>query len=143
MDTPLTARQLSEIVSELEWSQQDLESRSKIVRTTISTHLSGKRPIRDEHLAAYIAAVPGPDKIRLLAAWITDVLKEDDRSEVLTLDQSHLAEDVASWLPPLNDTQRSALQWLADAMVKDRELDDWILSLLQRLGFVPPATPAA
>ena len=137
MDTPLTARHLKEIATDLEWTQQDIQVKTGIDRTVVSNHLSGKRPIRDEHLADYIRVVPGIDKLRLLTAWIRDVMHEDDLSTLLNADEARLAQEASTWLPPLTDEQRDSLQWLAGEMIKDRDLDDWTRTTIRRLGYKP------
>ncbi len=139
MHTPLTARHLKDIAESLEWTQMDIHNRTGIDRTYVSSHLAGKRPIRDEHLAAYVRMVPGVDKIRLLIAWIRDVFHPDDQPQLLGSDDARLAEEAATWLPPLNDTQTEALKWLAGEMIKDNELDVWMQGMLRTLGFKPDA----
>lgn len=141
MDTPLTARHLKEISTDLEWTQQDWADRTGIDRTYVSSHLAAKRPIRDEHLAAYVRAVPGIDKQRLLSAWIRDVFDADDLPRLLNED-GHIHEDAANWLPGPNEEQRSELLWLAGERVKDSELDKWLATLLRRLGYERKAPDA-
>lgn len=137
METPLTSRHLREIASSLDWTQHEIAARTGIVQSTVARHLTGHRPIRDEHLSAYVRIVPGVDKTRLLTAWIRDVFHEDDLPQLLGADDASLAEEASTWLPPLNTEQSSALQWLAAEMIKDRELDAWMLGMLRSLGYKP------
>lgn len=79
--------------------------------------------------------VPGIDKLRLLIVWIRDVFDEDDLSYLLGADDARLQDEAATWIPSLSDEQKDSLQWLAGEMVKDREMNDWMLSMIRRLGF--------
>lgn len=137
ISTPLTARHLTEIATDLEWTHARLAEKSGIERTVVTNHLSGERPIRDTHIAAYISAVPGIDKLRLLIVWIRDVFETDDLTYLLGADDAKLKEEAATWLPALADDQRHAVQWLSGEMIKDRELNEWLLSLIRRLGYKP------
>src|SRR4051812_14216115 len=73
--TPLSVGVLQQVLSDNGWSQDELAERSGIHRSTISMQLSSRqRPIRDEHISAYLKALDRPsDRRSLLGAWLRDI----------------------------------------------------------------------
>jgi hypothetical protein len=55
----LSSQQLFRILDLRGWNERSLAERSGIVPSVVSAHLSGQRPIRPHHLAAYLSVPDG------------------------------------------------------------------------------------
>jgi hypothetical protein len=55
-----------------EWSELKLAEVSGVLPGVISAHLSGQRPIRPQHLAAYLRVLERQERSALLDAWLQD-----------------------------------------------------------------------
>lgn len=140
MKTPLTSQLLCRIAEDLGWTHHQIATQTGIVQSTVTRHLSADRDVRDEHLSAYMSAVPSVDKPRLLAAWLRDVLAPADSEYLLDSGSGRLNREVADWLPELPPDQRHRLQWLAGEMLRDTELQGTITRLIGHLGYKPEAS---
>ena len=128
MKTLHTAKLLQAILTLQEWQQSDLAERAGLHRATVGQHLNGTRAVRDEHLRAYLRAVPAPDAPRLLSAWLHDILGDDHTdaellSMLLDRESSRLREGVADWSPSLTERQKQDLNYWATNLPKDADLD--------------------
>jgi hypothetical protein len=134
MDTTLTAKLLQGIMDLHGWNQFGLADRAKLHRTTVGQHLNCTRAIRDEHLIAYLSAVPTPDAPQLLSAWLHDLL--DKTPEILALlltsDSDRLREDVLEWAPNLTPRQKSDLGYWAKNIPVDADLDTLMQIITRR-----------
>lgn len=122
MTTPQTVRVLNAIMTENHWTQQDLANTTGLLRSTIGHHLIEGRPVRDEHLVAYLAVVPQLDRPRLFAAWIHDLLV--DRPEIfheLSDASSRIQNGVKQWSPELTSEQRQSLEFWDHKLRTDAE----------------------
>ncbi len=141
MHNKLSSRLLFTILDARCWNQGDLAKRSGIIRSTVSDHLSGQRPIRDEHLIAYLAALDSHERPMLLGAWLRDTLGAEVIRDVLKLPENRIAEPVAEWSPALDDQQRKMLSWWAAELARDPELAEIFRRITLKAGY--PARGAA
>lgn len=61
---------------------------------------------------------------------------------LLNADDARLKEESATWIPSPSPEQRAALTWLAGEMVKDAEMNDWMLGMIRSLGYERKAPDA-
>jgi hypothetical protein len=132
MKTPLSAKVLKQIITELGWDQSEIAMRVKLARPQISCHLSGARPIRDDHLSKYMRVLPQAESVRLLAAWMQDVF---DAKILMALNNGKEWGEVARQKIIPGKGVDAALIWWGEQMLRDREMETMFLALSARLGF--------
>jgi len=133
--TSLSVSVLQQVLDANSWTQDDLAARAKVHRSTVSMHLSKQRPIRDEHLVAYLQPLDRHDRQALLAAWLRDTLGADVIGDVLDKAANRVTEQVGEWAPKLTDKDHRMLQWLGNQLTTDEELTNVIRSICRRLGY--------
>jgi hypothetical protein len=121
----------------LGWDQGDLSDKSGIVRSTVSFHVTGSRPIRDDHLAAYCKALPSTEQALLVAAWLRDALPEDALASVFEAGEtsSKLNEAVRTWAPTLDEELQEMLDYWTTQLATDTELAEIFRIATRRAGF--------
>lgn len=131
--TPLAA-QIIERITKHE-GQEPFAKRCGLARQTVTLHVTGKRSIRDDHLAAYLSAV-GPDTRReLLGAWLRDITSSDVQTDIFDPDTMRLQETVTNWRPHLDAEANTMLDWWADALAVDPELCDIFRQISRKAGY--------
>ena len=55
-----------------DWTELKLAEMSGILPSVVSAHLCGKRPIRPQHLAAYLRVLDRQERVAFLDAWLRD-----------------------------------------------------------------------
>lgn len=136
MTTPLTARVLNAHLDAHQLSQTELSQRARIAGQVVHYHLSGKRPVRDDHLSSYLQALDSLDRPMLLAAWLRDILSAELISQLLdTTHPSRLAESIRAWTPQLDHEQRRMFDWWAAQLVRDPELDAIFRAITRKAGY--------
>jgi hypothetical protein len=68
----LASQLLYRLLDWLKWDELKLAEVSGILPSVISAHLGGNRPIRPQHLAAYLRVLDRPERSALLEAWLQD-----------------------------------------------------------------------
>src|SRR2546423_1292754 len=66
----LASQLLYRLLDWRKWNELKLAEVSGILPSVISAHLSGQRPIRPQHLAAYLRVLDRQEHGALLAAWL-------------------------------------------------------------------------
>jgi len=135
--TPKASKVLSNCLLMHEWDQGALSTAAKIHRSTVSLHLAGERPIRDDHLAAYLPCLDPSEQRQLLAAWLQDVLPEDVQDSLLDPATGKLQEDVVHFSLGLTQQQQSMLRFWAAKLVADDELDHIFAAITRKAGWKP------
>lgn len=135
--TPQSAKVLTGALLAHDWDQNDLARESGISRAVVSFHLTGSRPIRDDHLASYCNALDRDERPILVAAWLRDTLSESVQADVLDPRSSKLNEEARTWSANLTNEQKEILEWWATQMPIDSELADLLHMLTRRAGWVP------
>lgn len=123
------------------WDQNELAKKSGISRAVVSFHVTGSRPIRDDHLAAYITALDKYEQSMLVAAWLRDVLPEAARLNILDTQSTRLSESVTTWSPELTAEQRNMLQFWSEKIAADPELADTFRAITRKAGWIPSDHP--
>jgi transcriptional regulator with XRE-family HTH domain len=136
--TPLTAKALNNVITANGWDQSELATRADLHGSAVSLHLSGKRPVRDDHLPAYCRAIGRTEQAMLVSAWLQDTLDESTVANVLDNSTNRLNEEARTWRPGLNDEQRQMLDWWAAKLAADDELDHIFRAITRKAGWTPP-----
>ena len=68
----LASQLLYRLLDWRKWDERELAEASGILPSVISAHLSGQRPIRPQHLAAYLRVLDCHERSALLDAWLQD-----------------------------------------------------------------------
>lgn len=132
MKTPIASKVLKQIIAEIDWDQGEVASKVNLARPQISCHLSGQRPIRDEHIAAYLRVFPEETRCRLLSAWMQDVM---DVKVLQSLNGGDEWGGVASVKLTLDKKLKKVVEWWVDQMARDAEMEEMFVAIARRLGF--------
>ena len=135
--TSNTAEVLETAIKMLGWDQTDLSKKSDLHTSVVSMHLSNKRPIRDDHIAAYCKALPSKQQALLVAAWLRDALPEDALAAVFEAGETHgkLNEAVRTWAPTLDEELQEMLDYWTTQLATDTELAEIFRIATRRAGF--------
>lgn len=131
MKTPLTAKILREVLSDLQWDQTETSIRVKLARPQVSFHLAGVRPIRDEHLPKYLKALPSDQALKVLNAWMKDVVKCESLNGLGKDQWAKVAKVQIDTTPKI----KAVMQWWAEQIASDSEMESIFVTLSRRLGF--------
>jgi hypothetical protein len=97
------------------WNELKLAEVSGILPSVISAHLSGQRPIRPQHLAAYLRALDRQERGALLDAWLQDNV---NREAIANLLDGTKTDSMRS----TEENRRRMLDWWAMAIARDSRL---------------------
>jgi hypothetical protein len=97
------------------WNELKLAEVSGILPSVISAHLSGQRPIRPQHLAAYLRALDRQERGALLDAWLQDNV---NREAIANLLDGTKTDSMRS----TGENRRRMLDWWAMAIARDSRL---------------------
>lgn len=139
--TPLAAKILAGAISMHGWQQSDLASKAGIAAQTLSAHLNGSRPIRDDHLALYAGVLDKAEQSMLVSAWLQDTLPDIAAKNVLDAQSNTLREEVRTWRPGLNAEQLSMLDWWVAKLAADSELDHIFRAITRKAGWTADHQP--
>lgn len=133
--TPRTAKVLAAALEHHSWDQNQLAKQSGIAIPTVSHHLTGRRVVRDDHLAQYAQALDKAEQSMLVSAWLRDCLPETAAANVLEPHTFTVREEVRQWQPGLTDEQRNMLDWWAAKLAADDELDHIFKAISRKAGW--------
>ena len=128
----LSSQQLFRILDLRGWNERSLAERSGIVPSVVSAHLSGQRPIRPHHLAAYLRVIDRQERAIFFGAWVRDNL--DDELIADLLDGTSTDS-----MPALEENQRRMLDWWATTIARDSKLAKIFSHLTTKAGFKFPS----
>jgi hypothetical protein len=112
-----------------------MATRALIAIPTVSAHLNGTRVIRDDHLALYVKVLDKTEQSMLVSAWLRDCLPESAALNVLEPQSSTIREEVRQWRPGLTDEQKHMLDWWAEKLAADDELDHIFKAISRKAGW--------
>ncbi len=135
--THKAAKVLENCLSMHGWTQTEFATRSLTSITTICAQLAHRRPIRDDHLAAYLPCLDRTEQRQLLAAWLQDVLPATVQEHVLEPTGSRLQEEVTTYALGLSAEQQSQLRFWAEKLAADDELDHIFAAITRKAGWKP------
>jgi hypothetical protein len=114
------------------WNERKLGERSGIVPSVVSAHLSGKRAIRSNHLAAYLRVLDRQERAMFLDAWLRDHLDGELIADLLDGTKTDS-------MPALEENQRRMLDWWATAIARNSKLAKTFSHLTTKAGFNFPS----
>src|SRR5581483_6595013 len=98
-----------------DWDELRLAQVAGVLPTVVSAHLSGRRPIRQQHLGAYLTVIDRPERSALLDAWLQD---NANREMIANLLNGTRTDSMRS----VEDNQLRMLDWWAMAIARDFKL---------------------
>src|SRR4029453_9897138 len=90
------------------WNELKLADVAGILPSVISAHLSGQRPIRPQHLAAYLRVLDRQERSAFLYAWLQDNVNHEAITNLL-----EGARTNSMW--SVEENRRRMLDWWATA----------------------------
>ena len=133
--TPQSAKVLAGALVSHGWDQNQLAKASGVAVPTVSHHLTGRRVIRDDHLAQYAAALDKSEQSMLVSAWLRDCLPDTVAANILDPYTQRLAEEVKRYQPSLTTEQQSMLDWWAAKLAADTELAHIFAAISRKAGW--------
>ena len=128
----LSSQLLSRLLDLRHWNELKLAERSGIPRSLVSAHLSGQRPIRPQHLAAYLRVLDRHERAAFLSTWLRDNLDPELITDLLDGTKTDS-------MPALEENRRRMLDWWATAITRDSKLAKTFSHLTTKAGFEFPS----
>src|SRR5205814_6290135 len=123
----LSSQLLSRLLYLRHWHELNLAERSGIARSVVSAHLSGQRPIRPQHLAAYLRVLDRHERAAFLSTWLRDNLDHELITDLLDGTKTDS-------MPALEENRRRMLDWWATAIANDSKLAKTFSHLIKQAG---------
>jgi hypothetical protein len=111
----LASQLLYRLLDWRKWDELKLAEVSGILPSVISAHLSGQRPIRPQHLTAYLRVLDRQERSALLDAWLQDNVNREAIANLLDGTKTDSMRSVA-------ENRRRMLDWWAMAIARDSRL---------------------
>jgi hypothetical protein len=128
----LSSQLLSRLLDLRDWNELKLAEHSGIARSVVSAHLSGRRPIRPHHLAAYLRVLDRQERAAFLSTWLRDNL---DHEVIADLLDGTKTDSMSS----LQENQRRMLDWWATAIASDSAVAKIFSRFRTKAGFKFPS----
>jgi hypothetical protein len=111
----LSAQFLYRLMDLRAWTELKLAQFSRILPSVVSAHLSGKCPIRPQHLAAYLRVFHRQERAALLHAWLRDNVGHEVIVNILYGTETDS-------MPSIEENQCRMLDWWATAIARDSKV---------------------
>src|SRR5205814_4682471 len=111
----LASQLLYRLLDWRKWNELKLSEVSGILPSVMSAHLSGQRPIRPRHLAAYLRVLDRPERSALLDAWLQDNV---DCEVIANLLDGTKTDSMRS----VEENRSRMLDWWATAVARDSKV---------------------
>jgi hypothetical protein len=111
----LASQLLYRLLDWRKWDELKLAEVSGILPSVISAHLTGNRPIRPQHLAAYLRVLDRQERSALLDAWLQDNVNREAIANLLDGTKTDSMRSV-------EENRRRMLDWWAMAIARDFKL---------------------
>jgi len=108
----LSSQLLYRVMDFRDWTELKLAEMSGILPSVVSAHLCGKRPIRPQHLTAYLRVLDRQERVAFLDAW----LRENVGYEVIA---NLLDGTKTRSMSSVQENQCRMLDWWATAIAGD------------------------
>jgi hypothetical protein len=128
----LSSQLLSRLLALRHWNQLKLAERSGIAQSVVSAHLSGQRPIRPQHLTAYLRVLDRQERAAFLSTWLRENLDHELVTDLLDGTKTDS-------MPTLEQNRRRMLDWWATAIARDSKLAKTFTHLTTKAGFLFPS----
>lgn len=111
----LASQSLYRLLDWREWDELKLAEVSGILPSVIFAHLSGNRPIRPQHLGAYLRVLDREERCALLDAWLQDNV---DGKVIANLLEGTKTDS----MPSVEQNRSRMLDWWAMAIAQDSKI---------------------
>jgi hypothetical protein len=128
----LSSQLLYRVMDFRDWTQLKLAEMSGILPSVVSAHLCGKRPIRPQHLAAYLRVLDRQGRVAFLDAWLRDNMDYEVIANLLDGTKTRSMSSV-------QENQCRMLDWWATAIVGDSKFAKIFTRLSTKAGFRSPS----
>ena len=128
----LSSQLLSRLLALRHWNELKLAERSGVAPSVVSAHLSGQRPIRPQHLAAYLRVLDRHERAAFLSTWLRDNLDHELITDLLDGTKTDS-------MPALEENRRRMLDWWATAIAHHSKLAKTFSHLIKKAGFQLPS----
>ncbi len=128
----LSSQLLYRVMDFRDWTELKLAEMSGILPSVVSEHLCGKRPIRPQHLAAYLGVLDRQERVAFLDAWLRDNMDYEAIANLLDGTKTRSMSSV-------QENQCRMLDWWATAIARDSKLAKTFSDLTKKAGFQFPS----
>jgi hypothetical protein len=111
----LASQLLYRLLDWRKWDELKLAEVSGVLPSVISAHLAGQRPIRPQHLAAYLRILDRQERSALLDAWLQDNVSSEVTANLLEGTKTDSMRSV-------EENRRRMLDWWAMAIARDSKI---------------------
>src|SRR5437762_3896400 len=115
VNNKLAAQLLHRLLDWRKWDELKLAEVSGVLPSVISAHLSGQRPIRPQHLTAYLRVLGRQERCALLDAWLQDNV---DCEVIANLLDGTKTDSMRS----VEENRSRMLDWWATAVARDSKI---------------------
>jgi hypothetical protein len=119
----LASQLLYRLLDWRKWDELKLAEVSGVLPSVISAHLAGQRPIRPQHLAAYLRILDRQERSALLDAWLQDNVSSEVTANLLEGTKTDSMRSV-------EENRCRMLDWWATAIARDSK----IAKIFRRFG---------
>jgi hypothetical protein len=124
----LSSQLLYRLLDLRNWPELKLAALSGMLPSVVSAHLSGKRPIGRQHLAAYLRVLDRQERVAFLDAWLRDNMGHEVIANLLDGTRTHSMTSV-------EENQCRMLDWWATAIARDSKVAKIFSCFITRDGF--------
>jgi len=124
----LASQLLYRLLDWRKWDELKLAEVSGILPSVISAHLSGRRPIRPQHLAAYLRVLDRQERSALLDAWLQDNVGREVIANLLEGTKTDSMRSVEA-------NRSRMLDWWAMAIARDFKIAKIFRRFRTKAGF--------
>jgi hypothetical protein len=128
----LSSQLLCRLMNFRDWTELKLAVLSGILPSVVSAHLCGKRPMRPQHLAAYLRVLDRRERVAFLDAWLRDNMDYEVIANLLDGTKTRSMSSV-------QENQCRMLDWWATAIVGDSKFAKIFTRLSTKAGFRSPS----
>src|SRR5438034_6093004 len=128
----LSSQLLSRLMNFRDWTELKLAVMSGILPSVVSAHLCGERPIRPQHLAAYLRVLDRQERVAFLDAWLRDNMDYEVIANLLDGTKTGSMSSV-------QENQCRMLDWWATAIARDSKFAKIFTRFSTKAGFTFPS----
>jgi hypothetical protein len=128
----LSSQLLYRLMDFRDWTELKLAEMSRILPSVVSAHLCGKRPIRPQHLTAYLRVLDRQERVAFLDAWLRDNMDYEVIANLLDGTKTRSMSSV-------QENQCRMLDWWATVIASDSKFAKIFTRFSPKAGFKFPS----